>query len=251
MDRDFRQGYLQIDFPTERFESAPRLLLRSAALFFSNLQFLAAVTLVVFLPGKLLLQFCLYLADVPTGGVLAYLLMDFTDLILGALVIPAAMYGLIGRLRGGRVPALGECLRWGGRQWLRMFGYNLAVEITIALYGALLIVPGVMAMVRLVFVSAIVAIEADREPRPLARSSDLSKGHRWRIFFVLLPVMVIQLVFTFLVLGRVEGLLHSRIALAVGDALFSVGGQWMTAIELLLYLGLIEAVKPAPAKRPR
>ena len=248
MDRDFRQGYIQIDFPVERFESAPRLLLRSAALFFSNLPFLAAVTLAVFLPGKLLLQFCLYLADVPTGGVLSYLLMDFTDLILGALVIPAAIYGLIEKLRGGRIPRVGECLRWGRRQWWRMFGYNLAVEITIALYGALLIVPGVMAMVRLAFVSAIVAIEAGREPRPLARSSELSRGHRWQIFFVLLPVMLIELVFTFLVLGRVEDLLHSRLALAVGDALFSVGGQWMTAIELLLYLGLIE---PVLAKRAR
>lgn len=249
MDRDFRQGYIEIDFHTERFESAPRLLLRSAVLFFSNLPFLAAVTLVVFVPGKLALQLGCYVMDVPAGGILSYFLMDLSDLILGALVVPAAIYGLVEKLRSGRTPPLRECLRWGWRQWAKMLGYNLVVEITVALSGALLVVPGLVAMVRLVFTEAIVAIEADREQHVLSRSSGLSRGHRWRIFFVLLPMMVVDLAGTFLVLGRLEGLTQSRVALALGDSLFSVGGQWTTAIVLLLYLGVTDLPKPAPARQ--
>src|SRR5271169_6128144 len=120
MDRDFHQGYIEINFPTERFKSVARLLLRSAVLFFSNLPFLAAITLVVFVPGKLALQFGCYVMDVPTGGILSYLLMDFSDLVLGALVAPAAIYGLVEKLRSGHTPPLGECLRWGRRQWAKM-----------------------------------------------------------------------------------------------------------------------------------
>jgi hypothetical protein len=249
MDRHFRQGYLDINFPTEPFRSVTRLLFRSAVLFGSNLPFLAAVTLVVFVPGKLALQFVCYLLDVPAGGILSYLLMDASDWFLGALVAPAVIYGLVEKLRSGHTPPLGESLRWGRRQWARMLGYNLVVEITVALSGALLVVPGLVAMVRLIFTEAIVAIEADREKHVLSRSSDLSRGRRWRIFFVLLPMMIVDLAGTVLVLGRLEGLTHSRVVLALVDSLFSVAGQWTTAIVLLLYLGVTDIPKPAPAKQ--
>jgi hypothetical protein len=59
-------------------------------------------------------------------------------------------------------------------------------------------------------------------------------------------MMLLDLAGTFLVLGRLEGLTHSRIALALGDSLFSVGGQWTTTIVLLLYLGVTDIAKPAP-----
>ena len=91
MDRNFRQGHLEIDFPTEPFHSAFRLLVRSAGVFFANLRFLAAVTLVVYIPGKLALQLVLYLLKVPTGGMVSYLALDLSDLVLGALAIPAAI----------------------------------------------------------------------------------------------------------------------------------------------------------------
>ena len=45
MDRDFRKGYLEIDFPTEPFDSPLPLLRDSVRVFFSNLPFLASATL--------------------------------------------------------------------------------------------------------------------------------------------------------------------------------------------------------------
>ena len=111
MDRDFRQGHLEIDFPTEPFHSVWRLLLRSAVLFFANLRFLAAVTLLVYLPAKLALQLVLYVLDVPTGGIVTYLALDLSDLVLSALVIPAVVYGLVARFRGGQTASVRESLR--------------------------------------------------------------------------------------------------------------------------------------------
>jgi hypothetical protein len=245
MDRGFRQGCLEIDFPTEPFHSAFRLLVRSAVLFFANLRFLAAVTLLVYLPAKLALHFVLYLLDVPTSGMVAYLALDLSDLFLSALVIPAVVYGLVAKFRGGQTAPLRESLRWGRRQWGKTLWNMFKVEVTVALWAALLLIPGLVAMVRLVFADVIVAIEADRETEVLARSRVLSKGHAWRIFFVLLPLMVASLVGSFLILGALEKAAYSRVVMAVADSVLSVGGQWTTVAVLLMYLGVIRPAAPA------
>jgi len=245
MDRAFRQGHLEIDFPTEPFHSPFRLLLRSAVIFFANLRFLAAVTLVVFLPGKLALQFVLYALKVPTGGMVSYLALDLSDLVLGALAIPAAIYGLVAKFRGGHTASLRESLRWGRRQCGKTLWNTFKVEVTVALWGALLVIPGLVAMVRLIFADAIVAIEADRETEVLARSRVLAKGHGWRIFVVLLPYMVGSLVGSFLVLGAFEEAAHSRVVLALADSVLSVAGQWTTVAVLLMYLGVAKPAAPA------
>jgi len=249
MERDFRQGYLEIDFAVEPFESAWRLLLRSGAIFFSNFGFLAALTLLVFVPVKLALQFVAYLLAIPKGGLTAYLMMDLSDLVLSALAVPAAIYGLIHKLRTGKTAPLDRSLRWGWRQWGKTLWNKFKVEVTITLWGALLIVPGVVAMVRLSLTDAIVAIEADRESEVLERSRELTKGRRWRIFWVLLPVMVVELAGTFMVLDAFGVTTSSRPLLALVDSVLSVGGQWSTVVFLLLYMGIVPAEKPIPAKR--
>jgi len=245
MDRDFRQGHLDIDFPTEPFHSAFRLLASSAVLFFANLRFLAAVTLVVYLPAKLALQFVLYLLDIPPGGIVAFLAMDASDGVLSALVIPAAIYGLVARFRGGQTASVRESLRWGRRQWKKTLWNMFKVEVTVALWGALLVIPGLVAMVRLIFADAIVAIEADRETEVLARSRVLARGHGWRIFLVLLPLMAGGAAGSFLVLGALDEAAYSRVVMAVADSVLSVGGQWTTVAVLLMYLGVVRPAAPA------
>ena len=249
MDRDFLQGHLDIDFPAQPFHSAFRLLLRSAVLFFANLRFLAAVTLVVYLPAKLALQFALYALHVPTSGVVSYLALDIGDLVLGALAIPAVIYGLVAKLRGGKTAPVLESLRWGRRQWGKTLWNMFKVEVTVALWGALLLIPGLVAMVRLIFAEAIVAIEADRQTEVLARSRVLTKGHGWRIFLVLLPLLAASLVGSFLLLGAFADAAWPRVVIAVTDSLLSVGGQFTTVAVLLMYLGVVRPA--APAKAPR
>lgn len=238
MDRDFRQGYLEIDFATVRFASPLPLLRDSLRVFFSNLPFLAAATLVIYLPGKLATQFLCYLLDIPFAGVLSYFVLEISDLLLSALVVPAIIFGLVHRFRTGRAPALGESLRWGRRQWFKTLANQVKVEITIALWGALLVIPGVVAMVRLTFVDVVVAVEADLEHDVLGRSTRLAQGRRWRIFFVLLPMLVLNLA-AFLALDRV-GAPNSRVAFALADSILAVAGQLTLVAALLMYLGTVQ-----------
>jgi hypothetical protein len=240
MDRDFRKGHLEIDFPTQPFDSPLALLRESIRVFFSNLPFLAAATLVIYLPGKLATQFLCYLLDIPFAGLLSYFILEIGDLLLSALVVPAIVYGLVQRFRTGRPPALRESLRWGRRQFIKTLANKIKVEITITLWGTLLVIPGIVAMVRLIFADVVVAVEADLEPEVLGRSTRLAQGRRWRIFFVLLPLLMLDLAAMFLVLDRVQSVTHSRAAFAIADSVLAVGAQLATVAALLMYLGTVQ-----------
>src|ERR1035441_1699905 len=240
MDRDFRKGHIEIDFPTEPFASPLPLLGDSVRIFFATLPFLAAATLVIYLPGKLATQFLCYLLDIPFAGLLSYFVLEISDLLLSAIVVPAIVFGLVHRFRTGRPAALAESLRWGRRQWLKTLVNQIKVEITITLWSALLVIPGVVAMIRLTFANVVVAIEADLENDILGRSTRLAQGRRWRIFLVLLPMLILDLAATFLVLDRVRGITHSRVAFAIADSSLAVAGQLTTVAVLLMYLGTVQ-----------
>ncbi len=249
IDRALRNGCLEIDFQVAPFDSIGGLLLRATRLLFETLPFLAAITLLVNIPGKLALQIAMAALDIPAEGALSYVLMELADLLLSSLVIPAIVYGLIAHLRTGRNPPVAESFRWGRRQWGKTLRNKVKVEITIGLWSLLLIVPGIVAMVKLIFTDIIVAIEGDREKQVLPRSRELSKGIEWRIFVALLPMLPLTVLQT---LATLRTLQFSPFVMVPVDGVFAVIEQWMTVLILLLYLGLPihpEAHEPALRKR--
>src|SRR5205085_5213161 len=163
---------------------------------------IAMITLAVFVPGNLMLQFICEVLDIPISGIPFYLLLEAVDLILAALVVPALVYGLIGSMRSGAKPAIFECLRWGRRQWRKTLWNDFKVNITVILWGALLVVPGIVAMIRLIFTDVIVAVEGDLEPNPMERSSELSNGRRWRMCAALAPIALLNMAAMFMILDR-------------------------------------------------
>lgn len=235
MDRAFRRGHLEIDFATPPFDSVGGVLLRATRLFLGSLPFVASIALAVFLPGKLLLQLLCWFLDFPAEGVASYIANDLGDLILSALVMPALVFGLIVKLRKGKTGGFGESLRWGRRQWGKSLWNRFKVEITIMLWSALLIIPGLVVMVKLIFTDPIVAVEADRESEVLQRSRELAAGNLWRIFLAILPALPLSLAHMYAALRSLQ---YSRWLMVPIDSLFCVLDQWMTVVVLLLYLGL-------------
>jgi uncharacterized membrane protein len=196
-------------------------------------------------PAKFLLQLVLMMFNVPRDGVLSYVLDDLADLVFGALVMPAAIYGLAMKMRAGKTPPLGESLRWGRRLWGKSLWNRFKVEITVALWSLLLFVPGIVAMIKLIFTDSIVAVEADRTSEVLDRSRELSAGHRWRIFLALLPAAAINLVHMYASLRSLE---YSAWLMPPVDGLFAVAEHWMTVVVVLMYLGLVgQTLSPSKA----
>src|SRR5262249_34191587 len=112
------------------------------------------------------------------------------------------------------------------------------------LYGALLIIPGLIAMVRLAFVPAIVAVEGEHETTPLERSRELARGRTWRIAVVLLPLALIDLAANFLLLGKIKDVDSSRVLFIPAEVGIAIVGQLSTVAVLLMYLGLTEPRAP-------
>jgi len=61
-----------------------------------------------------------------------------------------------------------------------MLWNSFKAEVTIALYTLLLIVPGIIKHVALLFVEPVVAVEGDLTANALRRSEELTAGRRWR-----------------------------------------------------------------------
>jgi hypothetical protein len=243
MDRAFRQGYLEINSPGEPFTSPFGLVARAVKIFLARFGMIAAITLAVFLPGNLALQFVCEVLDIPVSGVLFYVLLEAADLILASLVAPAVVYALV-----GGSPGFGAAMRWGRRQFGKTLWNEVKVNITVILWGALLIVPGVIAMIRLIFTDVIVAIEADLESDPMQRSRELSKGRLWRMFAVLAPIALLNMAAMFLILDR-PGIVESRVMFAAADSVLNIFGQLTTVAVLLMYLGLVPPKQKAGARR--
>jgi hypothetical protein len=242
MDRDLRQGSLTLDSNAPAFTSPLGLLADTFRLFGSRFGFIASVTLLIYLPGHLLYQFAATALEIPSTGVLSYLLLGGLDLVLSSLTIPAIVYGLL------RNTGLSPSLRWGRRQWLRTLHMQVLVDITVVLYGALLIVPGLIAMVRLAMVPVIVAVEADGQRLPFERSRALAKGRMWRIAAVLLPLTLVDAAASFLLLGRISGVDNARLLFSVAESGLAIVGQLTTVATLLIYLGVVERTQKKTAK---
>ena len=233
---------LSLDFDAPPFDSAPRLLGRSAVLFFTRLPAIAAITLAVMIPGNLAVQAVCSLLNVPAEGILSYLFLEMGDLVFGAFAAAAVIYAVAGTLRAGRTPRLSESLRWGGLCWGRMFWNQFKVEITVGLWTLLLFVPGLMAMVRLFLVPPVVVLEPAGADA-FRRSEELTRGVRWRVFFVALPLTVIDLVGSYVVLDALPGVAHSRPLLALADSVLAVIGQWSTVAAVLIYASVAKKLR--------
>jgi hypothetical protein len=242
MERDHRRGYLELIRPAAPFTSPLRLLSDSFRLFGSHFGFIAAVTLLVYAPGHLLYQLAASVLEVPSTGVLSIVALNVVDLALSSLAIPAIVYGLL------REPAVWPALGWGRRQWMRMLRQQLLVDVTVILYGTLLIVPGLVAAVRLAFVPVVIAVEGDHAAQPLERSRELAKGRMWRIVGVLLPLAVLDGAANYLLLGRIGGIDNARMLFILAECGIAIISQVSTVAALLMYAGAVETLQKKTAK---
>ena len=243
MEREFRQGHIEIDTASEPFDSPARLVVRTLRTFLQRFGIISTLTLGIFVPGSLALQFVCEMLDVPVQGIPFYLMMMVLDMVMAALVTPAVVYALV-----GSSPGFGVALRWGRRQFGKTLWNSVKVEVIVTLRLLLLVIPGVMAMIRFIFTDIVVAIEGDLAPDPMARSTELSRGRRWRMFAVLAPIAIVNMAAEFLILDR-PGIVESRVLFALADSVLNIFGQLTTVAVVLMYLGLVPPKRAAKAKR--
>jgi hypothetical protein len=221
------------------FISVPSILGRSLGLFFRNFGFIAAVTLIAYAPLKFVIFSLCQIAGISPGGVASTIIRDLADGISASLVAPALILGTLASLREGRTPPVGECLGRARSLWWPTLWNDLKAQITVGLRLLLLVVPGVIAAVRLCFVEQVVALEPQSRLEALARSREITKGHGWKIFFAFLPAAAVGFLTEWLLFSLMERLGLSWTVAAFIDSGLALASQWSTVLFTLMYLALV------------
>ena len=128
---------------------------------------------------------------------LVYLVGAIASFILQAAII----YGTIADLNGRRAE-FAECLSMGLRNWFWLF--LLAIVVTVAeMFGYLFfIVPGLMMAVAWMVAVPAQVVEHTGVFGAMGRSAQLTRGHRWAIF----GLLVIYLVASVVLQGAIAGI---------------------------------------------
>jgi len=146
----------------------------------------------------------------------------FLSIILNTLAQAVIVYGAFQDMRG-RPVNLGDCLRVGLGRFFPIIGLAICVSIGLMIGFALLIIPGIILAVMWFVATPACVVEQLGPLSSMGRSSELTKGHRWKIFGMVLLVVVGALVIS-VIIGAVLGLTGSTILVTLGTLAWT--GVW-------------------------
>ena len=247
---DGSKGFLEIDFPIIRVTGVWSLLRSSFKIFFGNFLVILKVVLVVSLPLKFVKNWVLSFAGVQDPMAIFIPLEPGIRLVFGSLVIPALVFALFQRFRGGKNPQIVDCFRWGLRQWPRVF-LNEGLAGLFILGGLVfLVVPGIYFSICFVFVGIIVSIEADNRKHVLRRSRELVRDNWWLLFISFFVVFVLLFLVGLIpiVAERTISFHGNWFYFFLADCLSDVVGGFSLVVFLLAYLHLVSLEKEKEAE---
>jgi hypothetical protein len=123
------------------------------------------------------------------GQLLGFVLMA----ALGPLSQAIMMHAASQDMRGDPV-SLSESVRFGLGRWLPLIGLSLCLGLAIGMGFLLLIVPGFILMAMWYVATPACIVERLGVSASFARSSALTKGHRWQVFGMMLLIAIPEVV---------------------------------------------------------
>jgi hypothetical protein len=203
-----------------------RVLNRTTAVLSRNFLTFFVVTAVAHLPAMLLFgQSSNTAADTP------FEIMRGLFLVLGGLVLlivlstlsqAIVLYGAFQNMRG-RPVNLNESLQVGLRRFFPIVGLAILVSLAAGFAAIFLLVPGLI-LITMWFVATPVCVVEQLGPiRSMGRSRQLTKGHRWKIFGLMLLLIIISAVISPALQYSLNALGGTPLAL-VGDLIWN--GAW-------------------------
>jgi hypothetical protein len=136
-------------------------------------------------------SFSLAGAAVALGSGLLSLLTTLVALVAAVLLQGALIFATVSDLNGRR-PSFEEMLQVALRVALPLIGVGLLVGLGVALGLILLIVPGVILALMWCVATPARVVEPIGVMTALARSRELTRGHRWMILLLFIIVLVIN-----------------------------------------------------------
>ena len=206
---------------------------RSFSILFKNIVPFGLLSVVVMAPTYIFaiaVNPMIYLGE--SGSPMVTLAINVIETLLSYLVYGALVYGTFQELRGRRA-SLGDCFSRGMAVMFPIFGVAIVVGLLTGLATLALVIPGLIVATML-WVAIPAAVIEKTGLSSLARSSELTKGHRWKVFFIIVLLFIFGFV---LAIGVITG------ATTVAVATASNGGSWtISVVALLLVTAFVTAL---------
>jgi len=222
-----------------KFAEAIRLL-------FANFLLLGAIVLTVWVPGNIYTNFRTFGATDPDAVLRSFRINSILELIFEPIVIGAMIYALSQIKSGGR-PGYFESIAVGFRNWGRVFIAQLLTSILIGLGFIALIVPGVVLAVRYALLYPVVVLEGAGTDKARHRSTELTRGVRWQIFWAGLLFFAVYVPCSFLIYLPLE-IFPDVDTMATSVALDCVMDIAFAPIQIVLFLYYWQAIEREQAK---
>jgi hypothetical protein len=177
--------------------SAGSLLSSAFRIWSQNLVAFVGVMLVFSLPG-LVLSTALVNPKEPNYPVQG--LISLISWVLGSIATAAITYGVLQQLRGQK-PDIGSCVKQGLARVGAVMGVGLLFGLGVGLGTLLCLVPGMMLLTMWMVAIPATVVEHTGVTESLKRSSTLTEGHRWSLFFMILAVGALQILMVGVVVG--------------------------------------------------
>ena len=169
-----------------------RVLSRTTSVFSRNFLPFFIVTTVASLP-LLLFKGAESDPTLGSGAIFTLLLGIFLMIVLYAISQAVVLYGAFQDMRG-RPVSLSESLQVGLQRFIPIVLLAIVMSFFILLGIILLVVPGLILLTMWFVATPACVVERLGPIRSLGRSSELTKGHRWKIFGLMLLLLIISMV---------------------------------------------------------
>jgi hypothetical protein len=146
-----------------------------------------------------------------TGRAPLALVLVLVNLFVGFFAFGAITVAISDICLGDRPGVIRSYRRLGGATMRRLMWSNFLQIVVVALGLILLVIPGLILMVRLLFTSVVATLENVSGRAALTRSATLGKGFYWRNTTVLLLFIAV-----FGLVGGLAGLFFALISMGVG-----------------------------------
>ena len=123
----------------------------------------------------------------------------------------------------GRPIDLGEALRVALGRLLPIIGVAICAAIGVFIGTLLLVIPGLILMTMWYVATPVCVVEQKGPLSSMGRSSELTKGHRWKIFGMILLVIIGGVIVSAILIG-VLALAGSTVLEILGNLLWN--GVW-------------------------
>jgi hypothetical protein len=174
----------------------------------------------------------------PKGALSTTLVLDLLDLSLVLPLISALHVQAVVRIGEGRQPRLSDVVSSTIRVLPPVAAATIAAGLGTATGFVAFVIPGLILLVVWSIVAQVAAVERSDWPSTLRRSAELTRGHYFHIFGLLVLLGVIEQLFR-LAAGQLAGTGARPSQLAVGIAIETVTRSFAALATALLFFDLL------------